>query len=97
MKTENIKVENLKCHGCANTIRREMAWIGEVIGVEVDVDNSIVKIDYAGKNNMRDVFIEKLSRLGYPEEGTGKFNQKVKSYVSCAIGRISKSEKTDKS
>lgn len=92
MKTENIKVDNLKCHGCANTIRKELAWIGEVIAVEVNVEESIVKVDYAGKNNMREVFVEKLRKLGYPEEGTGKFNQKVKSYVSCAIGRVSKQD-----
>lgn len=92
MKTENIKVDNLKCHGCANTIRKELAWIGEVIAVEVNVEESIVKVDYAGKNNMREVFVEKLRKLGYPEEGTGKFNQKVKSYVSCAIGRVGKQD-----
>lgn len=90
MKTETIVVDNLKCNGCANTIRREIAWIGEVINVDVDVDNSIIKVDYTGKNNMRDVFVNKLRKLGYPEEGTGKINQRVKSYVSCAIGRINK-------
>ena len=90
MKTVNITEENLKCHGCANTIRRELAWIGEVINVDVDVEDSIIKVEYAGKNNMREIFVEKLRKLGYPEEGTGKLNQKVKSYVSCAIGRIQK-------
>ena len=62
----------------------------EVISVDVNVDGSFVKIDYTGKNNMRDVFVDKLRRLGYPEEGTGKLNQRIKSYVSCAIGRINK-------
>ena len=90
MKTETIKVENLKCQGCANTIRRELTWIGEVISVDVNVDLSTIKVDYTGKNNMRDVFTDKLRKLGYPEEGTGKFNQRMKSYVSCAIGRIQK-------
>jgi len=88
MKTESIKVDNLKCHGCAKTIRRELTWIGEVISVDVDVEHSVVTVDYAGKNRMRKVFVEKLRKLGYPEEGTGNINQKVKSYVSCAIGRI---------
>ena len=88
MKTEIVIIENLKCHGCANTIRRELSWIGEVISVEVDVDSSSVKIDYAGKNKMRETFVEKLRKLGYPEEGTGNMNRKIKSYVSCAIGRI---------
>jgi len=90
MKTETIKVDNLKCQGCANTIRRELTWIGEVISVDVDVEESTVKVDYTGKNNMRDTFVEKLRKLGYPEEGTGRMNQRVKSYVSCAIGRMQK-------
>jgi len=90
MKTETIKVDNISCHGCSNTIRRELAWIGEVINVEVNIEESTVKVDYAGKNKMREVFIEKLRKLGYPEEGTGRLNQRVKSYVSCAIGRIQK-------
>ncbi|HSG67767.1 MAG TPA: heavy-metal-associated domain-containing protein [Bacteroidales bacterium] len=90
MKTETIVVENLKCNGCANSIRRELTWIGEVINVEVDVDESIVKVDYTSKNNMREIFVDKLRKLGYPEEGTGKMNQRVKSYVSCAIGKMQK-------
>ncbi len=88
MKTEVIKVDNLKCQGCAKTISRELAWIGEVISVDVDIDQSTVKIDYTGKNRMREIFVEKLRKLGYPEEGTGKLNQRMRSYVSCAIGRI---------
>jgi copper chaperone CopZ len=59
-----------------------------VINVDVDVEDSVVKVDYAGKNRMREIFVEKLRKLGYPEEGTGNINQKVKSYVSCAIGRL---------
>jgi copper chaperone CopZ len=88
MKTEIIKVDNLKCHGCAKTISRELTWIGEVINVDVDLEESTVKVDYAGKNRMREIFVEKLKKLGYPEEGTGNINQKVKSYLSCAIGRM---------
>ena len=88
MKTEIIIVDNLKCHGCAKTISRELTWIGEVVNVDVNIEESSIKIEYVGKNKMREVFVEKLKKLGYPEEGTGNFNQKMKSYVSCAIGRI---------
>lgn len=88
IKTEIVIVENLKCQGCANIIRRELSWLGEVISVEIDIDTSIIKIDYAGKNKMRETFVEKLRKLGYPEDGTGNMNRKIKSYVSCAIGRI---------
>jgi len=88
MKTETIKVDNLKCHGCAKTISRELSWIGEVVSVDVNVEDSSVKIDYVGKNKLREIFVEKLKKLGYPEEGTSNMNQRMKSYVSCAIGRI---------
>jgi copper chaperone len=88
MKTEKIEIDNLKCNGCANTIRRELAWIGEVIDVEVDIPGSVVIVNYTGKNNMRADFVKLLRKLGYPEKGTGNFGRKVKSYASCMIGRI---------
>ena len=90
MKTETIIIENLKCHGCANTIRKGLSRIEEVGNVDIDIEGSSVKIEYEGENNMRKVFIEKLRKLGYPEEGTGKLNQQIKSYISCAIGRVNK-------
>ena len=90
MKTETIVIENLKCHGCANTIRKGLTRIEGVSNVDIDIEESSVKIEYEGKNIMREVFIEKLRKLGYPEEGTGKLNQQIKSYISCAIGRVNK-------
>lgn len=88
MKTETIKIENLKCQSCAKTISRELTWIGEVIDVNVSVDESTVRIDYVGKNRLRELFVDKLRKLGYPEKGTGTVNQRMRSYVSCAIGKI---------
>ena len=90
MKTEKIIIENLKCHGCANTIRKGLMRIEEVSNVDIDIEESSVKIEYEGKNNMREVFVEKLRKLGYPEEGTGKLKQQIKSYISCTIGRVNK-------
>ncbi|NQT76870.1 MAG: heavy-metal-associated domain-containing protein [Bacteroidetes bacterium] len=90
MKTETIIIENLKCHGCANTIRKGLSRIEEVSNVDIDVEGSSVKIEYEGVNHMRKIFVEKLRKLGYPEEGTGKLNQQIKSYISCAIGRVNK-------
>ena len=90
MKTETIIIENLKCHGCANTIRKRLMRIEEVSNVDIDIEESSVKIEYEGKNNMREAFVEKLRKLGYPQDGTGKLNQQIKSYISCAIGRVNK-------
>lgn len=90
MKTEIVIIENLKCHGCANTIRKGLSKIKGVSSVEIDVEASEVQIGYEGADNAREVFVQKLRKLGYPEEGTGKLNQQIKSYISCAIGRVNK-------
>ncbi len=88
MKTENIKVENIKCHGCANTIQKELMKIDGVKDVEVMVEDQSVKIDYESDQDLKDKFIKKLRRLGYPEQGTGNTMARVKSYASCAYGRV---------
>jgi len=86
MKTE-IKVDNLKCHGCANTITNSLQKLDGVDMVAVDVENSTVLLEHKPEVD-KDRFTNKLSQLGYPEQGTTTAIQKAKSYVSCAIGRI---------
>ncbi|MEQ9404974.1 MAG: heavy metal-associated domain-containing protein [Cyclobacteriaceae bacterium] len=86
MKTE-IKVDNLKCHGCANTITSALQKMEGVDAAAVDVEKSSVLIEHQADFN-RELFVDKLAKLGYPEEGTTTAMQRAKSYVSCAIGRI---------
>lgn len=89
MTTTKISIENLKCHGCANTIRREIGRFPEVKEVEVSLDESSVSITYDGAEDFRDKVAKRLAKLGYPEQGTGNTTlNKAKSYVSCAIGRM---------
>ena len=87
MITTNIKIENLKCGGCATTIKKGVLALENISDVQVDVENSIVSIT-SEKENL-DSIKEKLSKLGYPEVG-GKNTivHKAKSFVSCAVGRI---------
>lgn len=89
MKTR-IFIENLKCHGCANTIRKSLLSKEGVKEVIVSHDDSSVEIDYDGTEEQRDVFAAVLKKLGYPEKGTNTGTATVKSYVSCMIGRIQK-------
>jgi len=91
MSIYTIKVDNLKCGGCAATITNAIQKQEGVSSVTVDPDTSLVKTELEGDNNeeLINKIKEILGRLGYPEEGTGNGMQKVKSYVSCAIGRIS--------
>lgn len=90
MKTR-IAVDNLKCGGCANTIEKGLLSINGVTHVNVNVDEGEVLIDHAGTVNLQDVK-HKLKQMGYPESGTTegieKLARNVKSYISCAIGRL---------
>ena len=88
MKTLELFVDNIKCHGCANTIQREMKKFESVKEVNVDVEKGMVLLEYEGSDKLRDEALKKLKRIGYPEQGKGGTGAKVKSYVSCAIGRM---------
>lgn len=96
MKTIHIQIENLKCHGCANTIRRTLAREAGVHNVEVDHPASSVMIAFEGEDAREQDFVRILSRLGYPPVGSGNAVNKVKSYLSCAIGRIGSDDEPQK-
>jgi copper chaperone CopZ len=83
-----IKIDNLKCHGCAHTITSGLLKTNGVSEVKVDHDTSSVQITHNDEATT-DLLRSKLSSMGYPEFGTTSLGQKAKSYVSCAIGRLS--------
>ncbi|MEQ8241541.1 MAG: heavy-metal-associated domain-containing protein [Cyclobacteriaceae bacterium] len=88
MKNETIQIDNLKCGGCAATIKKNLLALSGVREVEVILENGAVDIAFDGASDRQD-FVVKLGKLGYPEKGTGNtFQKKVKSYVSCAVGRL---------
>lgn len=88
--TFSVQVDNIKCGGCANTIRKKMMDIDGVNAAEVDIDNGLVTID--GDETIRPVVVEALLKAGYPEsgsaEGMAALKAKASSFVSCAIGRM---------
>ncbi|MHB0754451.1 heavy-metal-associated domain-containing protein [Polaribacter sp. M15] len=86
MKTD-IQIENLKCGGCAATIKKGILAIENVSEVEIDVEKSIVSI--VTENENLEEIKSKLSKLGYPEVGDkNTVVHKAKSFVSCAVGRL---------
>ncbi len=87
MKTTTIEIENLKCGGCAATIKKGLLSLEAVNDVAIDVEKSLVCIT---SENEDDSFVkEKLSKLGYPPVGDkNTVIHKAKSFVSCAVGRI---------
>jgi len=92
MKTE-IEVDNIKCNGCASSIKSGLKSFPGVTEVSVDIDTGKVGITHL-ENLMVVDLKNKLLIMGYPEKGTvegfDKFASNAKSYVSCAIGKISK-------
>lgn len=90
-----IAVENIKCGGCANTIRTRMLAEDGVLSVDVDIEAGIVRIGGSGAD--REALVRRLAQLGYPEtgsvEGLKAAAAKAKSFVSCAVGRMDDSDK----
>lgn len=81
-----IVVENLKCGGCANAIKKYLQNLDGVLEVVVDVSKSEVIVSHEAVLNKKH-FLRVLCGLGYPESGSSTSMQKVRSYVSCAKGR----------
>ncbi|CAA0164697.1 heavy-metal-associated domain-containing protein [Tenacibaculum maritimum] len=83
----DIYIENLKCGGCANTIKKELMNLSEVVNVEVAVENSLVSVVL--ESDILGIVKDRLAKLGYPEQGAkNTIVHKAKSFVSCATGRL---------
>jgi copper chaperone len=86
-----IEVENIKCGGCANTIETRLRKLDAVTDVQVEVEQGRVTVE-AGDDD-RATLAEILLRSGYPEKGTAEgikaASARAKSFVSCAIGKLS--------
>lgn len=84
-------VENIKCGGCENTIRKGLSSIAGVSEVQIDRDQQ--RITLLADEAQRSVITEKLRSMGYPEQGSVAGLQsglaQAKSMVSCAIGKVS--------
>lgn len=88
MITEEIILANIKCAGCATTIKTELLKLDGMLAVEVFNEQDMVKVSYNDSAN-RQLIIDKLHSLGYPEatEKNGLLLQ-LKSYTSCMIGKV---------
>ena len=89
---QTVNVDNMKCGGCANTITKSLENIAGIRDVHVDIDKGLVSFD--GDSSLYTDAVQRLDQLGYPVQGTASglhgAVEAVKSYVSCAIGRVSK-------
>ena len=87
-----IEILNLKCGGCANTIKKGIKSIKGISDVTVDMESSKVTVDTDDESVVLSVK-KKLSKMGYPEIGdVNTMLHKAKSFVSCASGRMGEKE-----
>jgi len=87
METQEILVENIKCGRCMTSIKSAIMKFTGVKSVEINLDEE--KITVVGKGVKKEAIIKKLTSLGYPEKGQNTIFNQAKSYVSCAVGKMS--------
>lgn len=90
---KTIQIQNLKCGGCAHTIKTKLLDLKGVNNVDVIVDKDEVVFGYDLEPTVLEVK-QKLKGLGYPEANDDNtLLTKAKSFVSCATGKLSNYEK----
>ena len=88
MNTTTITVENIKCGGCATGIKNALMEFPAIHDVQVDKETETITINH-DDTFQRHLVVDQLIHMGYPENGNNNLRHKAKSYVSCAIGKMS--------
>lgn len=91
-----VIVENIKCGGCAHGIKQKLTAIEGINRVEINVDSGEICFDVdtdVDHKQIVEVVKQKLLSMGYPEQGSVEgikaVGIKAKSFVSCALGKMS--------
>lgn len=97
-KIDSITVDNLKCGGCENTIKKTLKQLEGVEKVAINNEKQLIEVVHQD-NVSRLMLTDALKKMGYPEVGTTEGLNAVlsnaKSYISCAIGRLGTEEAED--
>ena len=86
-----LEVINVKCGGCAGTLKK--ALFEEFGEVEVNLDVTPRQITLDVSDDKMDLLALKLKQLGYPLSSEDlntieKITTTAKSFVSCAVGKM---------
>lgn len=65
MLKELIKAQNIKCQGCVKNVTQGLLAFPGVSSVIVDIPAGLVTVE--GENFSREMVLQKLAELGYPE------------------------------
>lgn len=83
-----VFVENVKCHGCKNTIMKEVKKQELVSKVDIEIETGKISLEFEGGEETLARVKSRLKRKGYPEKGQNNIKSTVVSFASCAIGRM---------
>jgi copper chaperone len=91
---KTFQVDNIKCSGCANRVKTALKDKFDNISINLEIMPREVTLDI---DNNEEQFKETLKSLGYPVIGDEyssiqKASMKAKSFVSCAIGKMSENK-----
>jgi len=91
MKKQTFKVQNVKCGGCANTLKTKLA--DEFGDIEVNLEVMPREISLIIEQERIAELRQALKALGYPmaDETLGfveNTTAQAKSFVSCAVGKF---------
>ncbi|MBS9782607.1 MAG: heavy-metal-associated domain-containing protein [Arcobacter sp.] len=89
---KTFQVENVKCGGCGNTLKKALKEDFGEVEVNLEVHPREITLDL--EEGKEQALKQKLISLGYPfsDEKLGAFQKAsttAKSFVSCAIGKMS--------
>ncbi len=82
-----IQVENIKCGGCANSIRNAVLKMKGVSRADVDIESGTITLEVS-EDVKRETITSTLRTMGYPEPGKGSGLTTAASFVSCMVGRV---------
>jgi len=88
---QSFEVLNVKCGGCANTLKSDLEKKYGSVEVNLDVEPRVITLDIQ-EHQLEDLTKE-LRSLGYPltTDKLSSFQSvttKATSYVSCAVGKF---------
>lgn len=88
---QTFEVLNVKCGGCAHTLKTSLQKEFGEVEVDLDVEPRLITLDI--EESAIPSLRRKLKSLGYPmsDEDLSKFGEvstTAKSFVSCAVGKM---------
>ncbi len=89
---KDFKVLNIKCSGCANSVKKALKDDFNDIKIDLSVTPRVITIQTDEKFDEM-LFRKKMKKLGYPlcDEKIGRLEGvgvKAKSFISCAVGKM---------